>query len=503
MRGRFVVALLLVSASFGAMIVSADISANINDPPTGRKLSECYTCHKDGGGSYGPAMTDTYLILTPEETIIPVGEKTEFMVSVKNAWTPETDRFVASVDLSNATGIAHASDKDDILTTYPGVVEIVPGETVGQRDSFHATRLNFDIEGGVTELVITLEPTNDEEPLRGYLGLRLWPSSVDPSKTVDPNLEFVAETKGGSVTFTVTGAGEIVALGVGTWEAEVFVPDVFQTGDPSSEVSQEFDLHVDQFFKETGEPIAFGGSDEVLPDVRDGPTAQVDIPFVMTLATLPEGPGTISITVVAREFYDHEPNVSQWDQWLFTKTIEVIAVPIPEENAVRIQGTGVIAAPELVEGIAWDRIGEVIGYVSGFLIVASIYTGGMFGKATRRQLNSVFGTAKRRVAFHNFLSYGILLTAVVHTVMFIWVETAFDWTKGIIWGGIAILAMIGLGVTGAMQVPMIRRWNYATWRWSHFYLAIATMLFTVVHIFLDGQNFADFQGTIGYTDPFG
>ncbi len=502
MRGRLLVALLLVSASFGAMIVSADISSNINDPPTGRKLSECYTCHKDGGGSYGPAMTDTYLIITPLETVIPVGEKVEFMVSVKNAWTPETDRFVAAVNLDNATGLAHAADRDDLVEEIVGEIEVPPTQGAGGTGTDFGERVTFNVEGGVTELRITLEPTHPVEDLRGQLGLRLWPSASNPEQRVDPNNEVRAGGPGQSVTYTAQGASNIVEMGVGQWVAEAFVETALVSGQPQAVTNQPFRITVEQLFQATGEPIAFGGSDEVLPDVRDNPTAQVNIPFTVTATELPEGPGTIAVTVVAREFYDHEPNVSQWDQWMFTKTIELIAIPVPEENAIKIQGSGVVAAPELVEGIAWDRIGEVIGYVSGFLIIASIYTGGMFGKATRRHLNGLFGTAKRRVAFHNFLSYGILLTALVHTFMFIFVESAFAWTKGIIWGGVAILAMIGLGVTGAMQVPMIRKWNYATWRWSHFYLAIATMLFTVVHIFLDGQNFADFQATLGYTDPF-
>lgn len=500
MRGRQGIVLLLLGVTFAAMVASADIDPGINDEPTGRKLSACYDCHKDGGGSYGPAMTDTYLIHSPESTIVPVGEKVEFTVGVQNVWTAEVDRIVAAIDVSGAPGLAHASARADLLETIDGEIVVDQTRVLDSQTDFFE-RITFNIEGGVTDLRIAAVPTHQVEQLQGTLGLRLWPSSADTSKRVDPNFDFQAPAPGGEVSYEASGASNIVALGVGTWTAEVYVQDVFNSANPASLVNQPYTLTVEQFFKESADPVAFGGSDEVLPDSRVGsPVAQ--IPFILTLGEMPSEPGTLNIRVDARLFYDHAPSVSQDDQWIFTKDIELVITPVPGENAVEIKGTGVIPTPDLIEGIAWDRISEVIGYVSGFLIVASIYTGGMFGKTSRRQLNSVFGTAKRRVAFHNFLSYGILLAAVVHTILFIFVESAFDWTKGIIWGGIAILAMLGLGVTGAVQVPMIRKWNYATWRWSHFYLAIATMVFTVVHIFLDGQNFADFQSTLGYTDPF-
>lgn len=61
--------------------------------------------------------------------------------------------------------------------------------------------------------------------------------------------------------------------------------------------------------------------------------------------------------------------------------------------------------------------------------------------------------------------------------------------------------MFGLGLTGAFQVGMIRRWNYAAWRWSHYGLAVGAILFTLVHMALDGVHFDFIQETIDWTDP--
>jgi hypothetical protein len=61
--------------------------------------------------------------------------------------------------------------------------------------------------------------------------------------------------------------------------------------------------------------------------------------------------------------------------------------------------------------------------------------------------------------------------------------------------------MLGLGVTGALQVPMIRRWSFAAWRWSHYGLAVATIVFTLAHMGLDGAHFSAVQDWLGWDDP--
>jgi hypothetical protein len=139
--------------------------------------------------------------------------------------------------------------------------------------------------------------------------------------------------------------------------------------------------------------------------------------------------------------------------------------------------------------------------VSTFLLVFSMITGGVFGKATRRWQNHLFRSAKRRVAFHNFVSYLLTFFAAAHTALFLW-EPGFPWTLGMIWGTGALVAMMLLGVTGALQVPMVRRWNYATWRWTHLALALASVLLTIVHVLLDGANFTEFAEWVGWDDPF-
>jgi hypothetical protein len=48
---------------------------------------------------------------------------------------------------------------------------------------------------------------------------------------------------------------------------------------------------------------------------------------------------------------------------------------------------------------------------------------------------------------------------------------------------------------------MIRRWNYATWRWSHYGLAVASIVFTLVHFALDGAHFGFVQEWLGWNDP--
>jgi hypothetical protein len=147
------------------------------------------------------------------------------------------------------------------------------------------------------------------------------------------------------------------------------------------------------------------------------------------------------------------------------------------------------------------RLSEAVGYASSFLLISSIASGGMFGKASRRGLNRLFQSAKRRVAFHNVLSYWLTLLAAAHAVLFLF-QDVYAWTQGILFGGLAIAAMLGLGVTGALQVPMIRRWDYATWRWTHYGLTVATLLFTLIHFLLEGANFVAVQNALHWHGLF-
>jgi hypothetical protein len=482
---RPVVVIMLLATVMAAMFAQGQIPAR--DEPSTLKESACYDCHSGGGGNLGPPLPLLFEIFPTSEVRLKANEPAVLEVGVSNAWVSELRDIVAVADLSAAPCLGFATDKQPISTPLKGEIE------TGSPDTARTSRHTITVESGASYLRIALTPTGQPA---SRMELHIWtpgmnPDFSDPFTTKD-NLD-----ASGAYVFDISGAEDIAGLGIGEWTVEAVIPPATQ--DPTAAAAQSYDLVIDQEFRVSGESRQFTGTADVLQSRVEEPNRLTYLGWLVTASCIPDAASTVPVEVVLVAFYDHPASLTQNDEWRFGKTF-VFDVVTEGDTVILRPNSIAIEQPTVGSVFGWDNLSEVIGYLSAILIIASVYTGGMFGKASRRQLNAIFGTAKRRVAFHNFLSYGIVLAAIIHTVIFL-VEAGYDWTLGLIWGGIAILAMFGLGFTGALQVPMIRHWNYAVWRWSHFYLSIGTIAFTLIHIFLDGVHFADFQEAIGWYNP--
>ena len=125
------------------------------------------------------------------------------------------------------------------------------------------------------------------------------------------------------------------------------------------------------------------------------------------------------------------------------------------------------------------RWGQVLGFAGSFLIIPSLVFGGTFGKSTVEPLNAWFGGARRRVLFHNSMSFWLLGIATLHMFLFFY-EAFWNWSHGLVWGGLALASMIGLGVTGATQRSFVARWGFTRWRFVHFAMGILVVVFVAV-----------------------
>ncbi|MGB1697798.1 MAG: ferric reductase-like transmembrane domain-containing protein [Thermoplasmatota archaeon] len=472
--------------------VVAQAANPINSEPTNLAESECYRCHEQGGGSFGPPLQAMYFVTPPEDLELAVGTPFLYEIQVQNGWNAQLMDIEATMDLSEAPSFGFSSGQEPYKRGYDGTLAVEAN--LEER----VVQLDIDVPLGVTDLLVQLRPATTDSPLAPDLALRVWPGTA--SRDGDP-VTADSETAGGTERYHAKGANTLADLGYGKWAIEVVEENPLLS--PSGILAQDFSVDVQGWFNVTGERQKRVSSPEVLEgqDVSDSLFA----PIAWTLLAENEpGDEIVRITVNATAFYEHPGTTSEgYDIWRYTQTVEIPVQggSVTGGDEITFVNDGVPKTPtDSGVVIPWDRIGEIMGYFSTFLILVSVYTGGMFGKATRRHQNKLFGNAKRRIAFHNFLSYGIILMAVAHTVLFL-LEPGYPWTLGLIWGGVAILCMLGLGVTGAMQVPMIRKWNFGTWRWWHFGLAIAVIVFTIVHILLDGANFTEIADAIGWKDP--
>jgi thiosulfate reductase cytochrome b subunit len=76
-------------------------------------------------------------------------------------------------------------------------------------------------------------------------------------------------------------------------------------------------------------------------------------------------------------------------------------------------------------------------------------------------------------------------------------ESFWNWSHGLVWGGLSLACMIGLGVTGATQRSFVARWGFNRWRFVHFAMGVLVFVFVLVHIVADGTHLAPIRDMFG------
>lgn len=458
--------------------------------PVPERESTCWDCHV----GWPTPLKTFYNILPPPQAGAQVGQPFEFVVQLQGAWIPPGDGpyilyYEPSLDLTAAPSLDFVSNTPPKSETIPGAIQVDVTQPNTPQGSAHVT----EIPSGSTKLTITLTP-GDTNPTTGPdFTLNIYPGVTEP--TGAPAASINVAGRGVPEVFALEGLQAFSGFGYGNYTLEAVATPTQSIG---LGTSISYTIQVEASAESTGERVQIIPTRQSIP--KGGSTL---FRYQLQANTEPAAGEVARLMVNTTVFYEHTDGST--DNYAnITKAFARDIIVTTADNRVVMEsdlgGSTVVGAPNLQNGASLDTVSEAVGYGSSFLLLASIWTGGMFGKASRRQLNTVFGTAKRRVAFHNFLSYGLILFAAIHTVVFI-IETAYHWTLGLIWGSLAILAMFGLGLTGALQVQMIRRWNYAFWRWSHYGLAVAAIVFTLVHMALDGVHFGFIQEAVGWDDP--
>jgi hypothetical protein len=490
-----------------ALVVGAAMAGVASSQLNTEKQSEetyngagCYGCHR----VWSPIPLRTmYQIIPPETVELAPGQDTEYVVEIKHMWGstkmpgyPHLPRMEAFIDVSQAPSIAFSGDQPPLLgQTWNGAVPAADPGQLGER--FDDTTVT--VGAGASDLVITLTPASTDPFTGPDLRMQVYPGKKSAKGTTYESVDDAGP--GSAERFVVHGGTNITGLstGIPEWTIRTFLKPA--AGEDSRAVALQqteipFIITLDTYYNLTGEPRKYTISERVIEQGQSNLLA-----WRLVGAGTPGPDEKIRITANVTAFYPHDLCCN--DDWgNFTKYYDVAVVAGPGGGAVIQTDASALATVGVQEAfLGMDRISEMVGYLSAFLIIASILSGGMFGTRSRRAFNHLFGTARRRVAFHNALSYFLIVAAIVHTVLFI-IEANYYWTLGLIWGGAAILAMAGLAVTGAWQVGMIRTWSYGVWRWTHYGLAIATIALTIVHMLLDGAHFADVQEWVGWENPF-
>lgn len=475
-----------------AAVVAAAALATAQDP--GRFPPEpqtsCWDCHSNAAHGRSPPVITFASMAVPAAVQAPVGQPFEYAVEVRNAWTADLTYVEPRLDLTGAPSLGFASDLPPLRLELPGNLTVDLARLAEVQQSSHA----LDVPAGTTSLSIRLEP-QDTAPTTGPdLALRVR----------SPGNETVVDdaSRGGAEEFALPSAALFSEWGPGAWT--VAVETAVVRADPSHPFtaprqSIPYRLSIVAASDAAADRVAG------LPVRSTLAEAQGLVATFRLVASAAPGPGeTVGLELWGHAHYDHrQKDRSDKDDADFAKPFGAPIHVSGDGSQVTLSATTIAGpAPSVHNGATMATVAEAIGYATAFLFASSTAAGGMFGKASRRGLNALFGTAKRRVAFHNFLSYGLILAAAIHTALFL-AEAAYAWTAGLLWGGLASVALLGLGVTGAFQVPIIRRWSFGAWRGWHYGLALAALAFTAAHMLLDGAHFAGLQRFLGWRDPLG
>lgn len=487
MARRWLPVLLLLLAAAAAQAADPD-----PDPKPIRETT-CFDCHFNVSQGDSPPLA-TFVNLVPPATAggLP-GTPFTYQVGAQNAWTSDLPAVRVTLDLTAAPSIGLAADVPPLAAAIDDAIPVDPSRaSEPQRRA-----VTVAVPEGETQMTVRLEPTG--EGRFTDLALLVYP----PGRPLDgaPEALVDANTTGGAEVYALRERADFNRLGYGDWTFVAQASLLPRSGGgglalPASDGTIPFSLRVDASAASSADRVASLTSREL---VKEGGSTTVT--FRLVALGVPGPDEQVTLWSDAWAHYVHKTQGTDNDE---NATMPAVTVPVRAEQGqavLRTDGGTVAFVPVPHNGPTLATVSEAVGYATAFLLVASVVTGGMFGKASRRGLNAAFGAAKRRVAFHNFLSYGILLAATAHAVLFI-VEAAYDWTLGLIWGGAAVLALLGLGVTGAVQVPLIRAWGYGGWRWTHYGLAVAAILLAVVHGALDGIHYSEVQRAVGWKDPF-
>ena len=465
--------------------------------------SKCWTCHRPGGTVEGTPLRSVYSLHPPGSLALEAGTPTPLRLVVQNDWLAVLHNVVGTLDISKAPSLAFQPPPEPVL----GVKRTgsLPFDATQVNQPERSLVLKIPVPAGATAVRVTLAPDRATGADAPDLRMRIWGDGV--ATTVDRATSIDQAGKGANEVFHAPGDA-VAALGYGNWSAAAVQAGFSAKPDAAALEAQGVTVTVDSWFNLTGERSQIAGSAARLDGKGDGPKTTM-LQWNLFVRSPPTSGEELVFTVNAVASFVHPPQFNAVDDWAFTQTLRVPIQPPPKTTGAGPPVTTITLnttpqPPTLdaveVSQLSEKSLGEIVGYFTAFVMVVSLITGGLLGGASRRGLNKLLQSAQRRIAFHNLTSYLILLAAAVHTGLFLH-ESEFPWTLGLLWGGLGILALVILGVTGAWQLHLIRRWHYTPWRVVHYTSALLAVAFTILHMGLDGIHFVDFQRSIHWQDP--
>lgn len=461
--------LLLAGAAVLLVVGLPTLGQGVTDPAGEQTLAECYGHHKEQGFR----SMDLFPTIIEQA---PKGQSFPFKLTIRNPWLHELHDIYGYVNISNAPGLSFPGEREpEIADPIAQAVE----RTLGEPRTFSYP---IPVDANATELIVDVGGTPDS----------LGDAPLLQGRRNDYDLQLVSP-KGDII---VEGAPE---------------PPEDLVGAPPPTIYEQYRIDYQNLTRagvgEWTANVRFTGPEEGTFTLRSAVYYNLS---KSTELRLPATPGkllsgetaTVEFTINAKDiddlqylryggialaYHDHsdantedEGDYNKWNTF-----------PMAMGAELRLADGGVAISDASIDTLSpiFRRLSQVLGFASSFLLIPSLVFGGTFGKGSVTLLNRVLGTPRRRVLFHNSLSFWLLGLSLLHMLLLFY-ESQWGWSHGLVWGGLALACMIGLGITGATQRSFVARWGFTRWRFIHFAMGILVAVFVLVHAVADGTHLA-------------
>ncbi len=399
------------------------------------------------------------------------GEAFEFRLTVVVPWLHELLDPVGFVNISGMPGATFPGAKEPFALDEDGALApasvgpvALPGQGIGASARGHA----FPVDANATEIVATL----DGSP--GPDSRNAWQLTV-----VSPRNQAFGTTVAGFQPSIQSGSPQRLQVrvpysnvtdgGEGEWRA---IARFARGTEPSGTYHLNVQVHYN--LSQSAEYYVKGPA-------KIGKKGQHT--FAFTIVAPPETMDAAQIVYGAKGIAFHKhTDLNAEDYGNYTK-FNVMTFRVGGETRI---GTSTVAVAGPDPGPLMRAYAQVLGFAGSFLLLPALFLGGTFGRGSVTFFNRML-SARRRVLWHNSTSYLLLTVSVLHMFLFLF-EHFWDWSVGIVWGGLSLAAMASLAVTGAFQRRFVAHWGFERWRFVHFSLGVLVVGFVLVHLLADGSH---------------
>ncbi len=387
---------------------------------------ECETCHTE----FEPFITQ---VDSPTE--VPETMEFEFGLLVQNPWAHELNNLVLTVDLTESPGLEFLGmePQEPIDMTETGIVP-ARGFSTGE----------VMISSPVEEIRLNLD----------------WNRPI--LFTGELELSFIGENK----VWTESSTDEIIIDGDEISETE-YGPYQWMIENTGPARSVDFTIEIAIDFSSDIEVFSTNAS-----TIGPGKSGTIKLP----LRSIGKSENIVSYELEVIAHHDHSEDETDSDTYTTTGSY---SIEVGDEYKY--------SRPEEIVTVSSSLwiVGRVLGFVTVALFIGS-FLSGVNITPLRRWIDN---KTKDRKRWHCVISFAVIISVIIHFSV-LYVGYYSNTYKGLITGGIPLILMILLGMTGYWQKQIILWIGDQKWKRIHFWLSIIVILLFIFHGMEEGTDLA-------------